>query len=98
MEYMSFYPTGFSNPYPVNYKYLRTRKWYRIFRILVILVELLIILWNLNHANNFWGQIGFSWQAFLSGSVVMISLTQLVKYGVVRIVEGERMYTRSMKK
>jgi hypothetical protein len=95
---MSFYPTGYSNPYPVNFKYLRTRKWYRIFRIAILLAEILIIAWNINHANNFWGRVGFSWQAFLAGSAVMISITQVVKYGIVRIFEGQKMYTRAMKK
>jgi hypothetical protein len=84
-------PAAYSGK-PVNFKYLRSRKWYRTFRLFIMLAWGLSLIWNYYHAKNFWGRPSFSWQAFLAGSAVMVGLVGAFKYAIVRLVEGQKMY------
>ena len=77
---------------PPNYKYLRSRKWYRFFRVMILGMQVLLICFAYWRASHFWSGPGFHDSVFIGESIFFFSGLELVKYFVIWIVERGKMW------
>jgi hypothetical protein len=76
----------------LNYKYLRKRKWYRTFKIILLPFYLAVLPLNLWHAWRWHGEAKFDLRVFLIGVFISLLLIFLTKFITVSIVEGKKAY------
>ena len=67
---------GVSRP---NYKYLKTRAWYRKFRLLALFLYAVAIPLNIWHAWRWHGETNFTWSVFIIGLMISTAFISILR-------------------